>query len=129
MNLFNFLYYCCYRIITSIKRVGYKDEDLASQLFSSILFFNFLVVSFLMIKIIPHRAIKPNIWILILEVLIFTSIFYFNNIYFVKRKNYLKIDNFYKEKITKKKSIVIGILYFFLSILFFVLTIKLSNYL
>ena len=44
-NIFEFLYYCLYRMFALIKRVGVKDENLASLFYSILLFTNILTLS------------------------------------------------------------------------------------
>lgn len=131
MKLFEFIYYCLYRIIASIKRVGVKDESLASDLYLAPLFLNTCMVIFPLLKIAPKYLINENI-LKIASIFIATSILigqhFFCKYYFIKKENYIRIIDDYQHKIKNRNSIIIGILYILLSFIFFVISAKFSSH-
>lgn len=56
---FEFLYYCLYRVFALVKRVGEKDENLASLLYSLLLSTNTIMLFFPLKFIIPKGALTP----------------------------------------------------------------------
>ena len=125
MNIFNFLFYTNYRMIASIKRTGVRNEDLASQLFSSALFFIFLTISFPILKLLPNGFFKPQIFLLVIYVVVFFIIFFINNYYF--KKKYLEIIEYYQPKVKNNIAVLIGILFSALSFLFLIISALLSS--
>lgn len=130
MKLFEFIYYCLYRIITSIKRVGVKNEKLASDLYLVPLICNTLMVIFPLLKIAPKYLINESI-LKAISILFVASILIgwqsFCKYYFIKKENYIRISNYYQHRIKNKNSIIIGILYIVLSFVFFVISAKFSS--
>lgn len=130
MKLFEFIYYCLYRIIASIKRVGVKDEKLASDLYLVPLFLNTCMVIFPLLKIAPKYLINENILKMVsifCAVSILIAQHFFCKYYFIKKENYIKILNNYQNKIKNKDSIIIGLLYIVLSFIFFIVSAKFSS--
>ena len=58
MKLFEFIYFCIYKISKSIKRVGVRDEVLVYQFFSGLLFINTMMMFSLIKFFIPYGYIN-----------------------------------------------------------------------
>lgn len=131
MKLFEFIYYCLYRIIASIKRVGVRDEKLASDLYLAPLFLNTFMLLFPLLRIAPKYLINESI-LKIISILFSGSIFFFLHFfckyYFIKKENYVRILNNYQHKIKNRNAIIIGAFYIIVSFVFFVISAKLSSH-
>jgi hypothetical protein len=130
MKLFEFIYYCLYRIIASIKRVGVRDEDVASDLYLAPLICNTLMVIFPLLRIAPKYLINESI-LKTISILFVASILigwqFYCKYYFIKKENYIRIINDYQYKIKNVNALIIGILYILLSFVFFVISAKFSS--
>lgn len=125
VNILGFLYYCQYGVFALIKRVGEKDENLASLLYSLLLSTNTIVFLFPLKFTIPKGALNPFPYN-ILKKAIFIAIFFvwcfLCKHYFLKKENYDSIITLYEKKFLGKKKQIsqIGITYFLLSLLTFI---------
>jgi hypothetical protein len=121
MKIFEFLYYCLYRIFALVKRVGEKDENLASSFYAVLLSTNVLSLLLLSKLIIPLNLI--NQYLLKGSFFIIFFIWYFVcKHYFLKKENYFRIISHYEEMFPgkKKQMALIGIAYFLLTPLTFI---------
>ena len=121
-NLFNFLYYCIFRVFKLVKRAGVKDENLASYFFSILLSTNTIMIFFSLKFIIPKGFFTFNPYNLILKTIliaIFFGWYFICKNYFIKKEKSIGIINFYREKTNSKKSVCIGVLYIFFSFFMF----------
>lgn len=129
MRLFEFLFYCIYTIVFSIKDIREKREILASNLFYIPLYFNNLSAIFPLIVL--SRSVKfISIPFYVFGVIIVGSFFglkYFCTSYFIDKHNCERIIAFYKHKFKNKTAMLIGISYFILSFVLFVLSAKYSQ--
>ncbi len=130
MKVFEFLYYCLYRMFALIKRVGEKDENLAS-LFYSVLLSTKSLTLFFIIRYTDARALfllSPYNNILKVSMAAVFFIWYFAcKSYFLKRGNYIKIIAFYEKKYAGKnqRMAIVGIIY---SICTFILFMIILNF-
>jgi hypothetical protein len=121
INVFDFLYYCLYRIFTLVKRVGEKDENLASLLYSLMLSTNTITLSLLPLKFIIPKGFFAEFPLNVLFYIIFITVFiiwYFVcKHYFLKKENYVRIISHYEEKYPTEKIrfAIIGITFFILT--------------
>lgn len=126
IDTFEFLYYCQYRVFALVKRVGEKDENLASLFYSLLLATNTGMALFIFRYIIPKKVFLQHPTYDIYVKLSYASIFfiwYFTcKSYFVKKKNYLRIVSFYERKYQNKngKMALLGILYSLVTFLSFI---------
>ena len=128
-TIFEFLYYCLYRMFALIKRVGEKDENLASWFYSVLLFTHVLTFS-LFIKFSIKKGIYSELIYKGTGILLLLILYYFCKYYFLKKENYIRIINKYEEKYPDKKIIIaiIGIAYSLFTFLSFPATVSiLSN--
>ena len=122
---FEFLYYCLYRVFALIKRVGEKDENLASLLYSLLLSTNTIMFFFPLKFIIPKGALTPFPYNVITKgifIAIFFVWYFACKHYFLKMENYLRIISHYEERFPgkRKQMALIGIAYFLLTPLTFI---------
>ena len=115
-NAFEFLYYCLYRMFALIKRVGEKDENLASSFFSILLSTNTIVLCFSLKFVIPKGFFTPypyNILIKIVLGSVFVMWYFFCKYFFLKKENYKRIIISYEKKyLGRNKSMaLLGIIY------------------
>ena len=130
---FEFLYYCLYRMFALIKRVGEKDENLASLFYSVLLSTNMITFLLPLKFIIPKGALTPfpyNVLTKAILIVIFFIWYFVCKYYFLKKENYVRIISHYEERFpNKKKQIaVIGIFYSIATFLsFYITAIYLAN--
>ncbi|SNR46913.1 hypothetical protein SAMN04487979_10721 [Flavobacterium sp. ov086] len=133
MRIFDFLFYCLYRMFASIKRVGEKDENLASIFFSVLLSTHSLMIFFLTRYIFPKGYFSLFPYNIILKLLIgsvFLIWYFICNHYFLKNENYIRIVSFYENiyKEQNRKIAWIGVLYSLATFLvFYVTAVYLAN--
>ncbi len=125
INVFEFVYYCLYRVFTLVKRVGEKDENLASSIYSVLLSTNTIVLFFPLKFIIPKGALTPfpyNILTKVSFFIVFFVWYFICKYYFLKKENYIRIISHYEERFLgkKKQMALIGIAYFLLTPLIFI---------
>lgn len=125
MKVFKFLYYCLYRMFALVKRVGEKDENLASSFYAILLSTNTIIFFFPLKFIIPNgffTLYSYNILIKIMFVSIFFIWYFTCKKYFLKKGNYIKIISHYEEKYIDRKiqMAIIGIVYSILTPLIFI---------
>lgn len=125
-NTFEFLYYCLYRMFALIKRVGEKDENLASSFFSILLstktilllfFLRYTEVNKIFLLHPYDRIFKVSI------ILIFVVWYFICRYYFLRKENYKRIVDFYEKKYSGKNRelALIGIIYSICTFLLFIL--------
>ncbi len=127
MKYFDFLYYCLYKIITSIKREGVREEKLTAQLFTMPLFFNVGSIFIILAAFSSNIEMIPKLSLIasyVFSLSLFISIFVFSNFYFIKKQNYVRIIKKYETKIKSSNAAIIGIIYYILS---FVLMVVISE--
>ena len=123
--LFEFIYYCLYRLFSTIKRVGEKDENLASSFFSILLSTNTSMLFFALRYILPKGYFTPYPYNYLLKI-IFVSPFIFWYLfcksYFLKKENFIRIINHYEVKYSNRNSqmVLIGILYTLVTFISFI---------
>lgn len=133
MKLFEYLYYCLYRMFALIKRVGEKDENLASFFYSVLLSTNVMTLSLPLKFIIPKGFFTPypyNILIKIILGSVFVLLYFTCKSYFLEKDNHVRIILNYKIKFVDKnrQMALVGILYsFFTFVAFLVLALWLSR--
>lgn len=113
---FDFLYYCLYRMLCLIKRVGEKDENLASSFFSILLSTTSIALSFPLKFIIPKGLFTPYPYDLFIKIalgFIFVIWYFVCKYYFIKTENHVRIIRFYETKHPdkNKKMALFGIFY------------------
>lgn len=132
-TIFEFLYYCLYRMFGLIKRIEVKDENLASQFYSGLLSTHTLILFFPLRYFFPKGYFTSTLNSIILKFLmasIFVIWYFICTNYFVKKKNYFRIINNYEKKYhDKKKSMAtIGIVYsLFTFFSFYIIAIYIAN--
>lgn len=122
-NLFEFLYYCIYRIFRIVKRVGVKDEDLASFFYSILLATNTLMLIFPLKFIIPKGYFSVYPYNIIIKIILASVFFIWYLVckkYFIQRLEYIRIVDLFDKKINKKTAIKIGLLYMILTFITFI---------
>lgn len=126
MKVFEFLYYSLYRMFRLVKRVGAKDENLASSFFSILLATNTGNFLFVIRDITPRDffAQSPSFYILIriVYVLIVAIWYLVCKNYFLKNENYLRIISYYENKYGGQnfQVVLIGVLYTLFTFLLFI---------
>ena len=118
--IFEFLYYCLYRVFNLVKRVGEKDEELASSLYSILLSTNTIAFFSPLKFIIPKGALTPfpyNVLIKVVFISIFFIWYFICKNYFLKKDNCRRIILYYDGKYANKKAqlAIIGITFFILT--------------
>jgi hypothetical protein len=113
---FEFLYYCLYRVFALVKRVGEKDENLASSFYAILLSTNTIVLFFPLKFIIPKGALTPfpyNVLTKVIFIAIFFVWYFICKYYFLKKENYLRIISFYENEYEGRNTqmAIIGTLY------------------
>lgn len=121
-NVFEFLYYCLYRVFALVKRVGEKDENLASSFYAVLLSTNVLSVFLLFKLVIPLNLVHPYL----LKgsfFIVFFFLYFVCKLYFLKKENYIRIISHYEGRFPNKKKqmALIGIAYFLLTPLTFII--------
>ena len=127
-TIFEFLYYCLYRMFALIKRVGERDENLASQFYSGLLTTNFFCFLFFLKFVINLSTF--NEWLLKGGFFsLFIVSYIFCNIYFIKKQNYIRIINNYDLKYPDKKNILatVGIIYSMSTFLSFIILVSIIS--
>lgn len=124
IKTFEFLYYCQYRMFALIKRVGEKDENLASFFYSILLSTQSLMFLFFLRFIFPKDFFTNNTYGIILKislVAVFFIWYFFCRYYFLKKENYKRIIMLYEGKYPNKNSkpALIGIFYALLTFISF----------
>ncbi len=115
-RVFEFLYYCLYQVFALVKRVGEKDEVLASSFYAILLSTNVLSL-ILLSKLVIHLNLVHQYLLKGSFFIVFFFLYFICKYYFIKKENYIKIISHYEKKFTNKKKqmILIGIAYFLLT--------------
>lgn len=125
-RVFEFLYYCLYRVFALIKRVGEKDENLASLFYSVLLSTKTTLLFFFMrytdVKNIFFNHPYDRIF-KIGMLMIFVMWYFICKHYFIKKENYKRVISFYEKKYESKnkKMALLGIIYSICTFLLFIL--------
>ena len=116
MIIFDFLFYCLYRVSGLPRRVGEKDETLASLFFSILLASNTIMIMF-PLKFLIQKGTFDSVLLKVALKITLASIFFIwyficKN-YFLKHENYLRIIQKFaiKYKNRNKQMALIGIVY------------------
>lgn len=120
--VFDFLYYCLYRVFALVKRGGEKDEVLASSFYAILLSTNTLSAFLTLRSVLPLHLI--NAYLLRGSFFMVFVIWYFAcKNYFLTKGYYRRIVSCYEEKYPSKKTqaALLGIVYFLLSASTFIL--------
>lgn len=133
IRIFEFLFYCLYRMFALIKRQGEKDERLASM-FLSILLSIYSVMLFYFLRLIGTGVFLKYHWLsVVLRVTFFVVfiVWYFvcKN-YFIYSGHHKLIVSFYLRKYlgNEKQFALIGILFsIFTFLLFYIISVYLAN--
>src|SRR5437868_111906 len=105
-RIFDFLYYCLYRVFKLVKRVGEKDENLASLFYSILLSTNTLMILFFLKFLIPKYLLSKdphNILLKLISSSVFFIWYFYCKHYFLNKRNYLEVINIYEKKYGSKK--------------------------
>ena len=129
MKIFEFFYYCIYRIVLSIKDIREKQENLTAELYFIPLFFNSLMIffPFVVISSLVKTVKIPFIFSAIIVLLMFFGLNLFCKNYFIKKNNCERIIKLYQSKIKNRTAVIIGILYFIFSFVGFVISSEYSD--
>lgn len=126
IKLFDFLYYCLYRVFASIKREGEKDERLASTFYSILLSTNLMMILFVFKFIIPKVFFSNQMYALLLKGFLccaFIYIYMYCKRYFLVNGNWkiikLNFDTKFRS-ISNKVVIMFGVLYIVLTFTSFI---------
>lgn len=122
MKAFEFIYYCIYCVVLSIKDIREKQEKLTTELYYVPLFFNSLMILFPFLVILSNRISYSYSLSAIVTLSIFFGWIFFCKTYFIKNNNCERIIQFYKLKISNKNAAIIGVLYIILSFVLFCLS-------
>ena len=123
MKIFDFLFYCLYRIFKLIPRQGVKDEDLASLLYFVLLATNTSTILLFLRDAFPKDFFKSHMLLVkLIFIMPFFIWYFFCKYYFSKKQNDQRIVNTFEQKyITKNNQMVtIGIIYTLLSFFLFI---------
>jgi hypothetical protein len=125
IQIFEFIYYCLYRMFALIKRVGEKDEILASSFFSILLTTNTIIFLFPLKFLIPKGIFTPHPYDILIKLIlgsVFGIWYLICNNYLLKRENYLRIVSFYESKYEGRNNqmALIGVLYSLLTFSIFI---------
>lgn len=113
MKIFDFFYYCLYRMFKLVKREGVKDENLAVNYYPILLWTNTIMLAFPIRFFLPRDLFNPpvlNYSMKCLFVLIFIGWYLWCRNYFMKSGRSNKIINHYNS-LDSKKYAVFGITY------------------
>lgn len=131
-NIFEFLFYCLYRVFKLLKRVGEKEENLASSFYAILLSTNSVLL------LLPFRFIIPasinkihyvKYYIFLMCALIIIGWLYYCNQYFIRQMNYQRIiNNEFSKQLNQTKFAIYGIAYSLLTFISYIsITSLLSN--
>lgn len=127
IKVFEFLFYCLYRMFALVKRVGEKDENLASSFYSILLSTKSILLLSVVIRFSNYKVFfleYPYSYGLKLFMgIIFIAWYFICKHYFIKKENYKRIIEYYENKLIDKNKLIaaIGILYFIFSFLFVII--------
>lgn len=132
MKLFDFLFYCLYRVFKLVKRVGERDENLASLFYSLLLSTNTIMLFFPLRYVFPKGYFNTFFSNLVLKVALgsIIIIYYFLcKSYFLQKGNDERIIRLYENQYSNSKAVVIGITYSLLTFISFITSAYvMSNY-
>ena len=116
MRIFDFLYYCLYRIFNSIKRAEFKDEKLTCILYSILLSTNTIILFSTLKFVIPKGMFNNfymNVLLKLLLIIVFLVFYLFCNNYFIVKNNWIRIITSYDDKYFSRVNYIIwiGIIY------------------
>lgn len=126
MKIFDFLFYCLYRMFALVDRVGERNEDLASSFYAVLLSTNTLLL-FVLIRYTNARMLFKtfpyNFILKVFAVSIFVIWYIACKRYFIKSKKYERIVEYYERIYSGKnrKLALLGILYTIITFLSFAL--------
>jgi amino acid transporter len=133
IRIFEFLFYCLYRMFALIKRQGEKDERLASM-FLSVLLSTYSIMFFYFLRLVDIKSFLKYQWVSILLrvsfILVFIVWYFVCKNYFIYSERHNSIISFYlKEYPSREKQFALfGILFsLFTFILFYLVSIYLAN--
>jgi hypothetical protein len=129
--IFDFLYYCLYKMFKSLDRKEEKDEVSASSFYSILLSTNVGLILFPLKFIIPKGFFDPpllNFSLKILLASIFVGLYFFCRHYFLTNKYYLDIFERYDViSHNPKRSVIIGIGYSLTTFISFISIVSLLS--
>jgi len=117
IKIFEYLYYCQYRMFALVKRIGENDENLASLFYSLLLSTNTGMALFVIRYIIPKDFFLQNPSFNAYVKLIYASVlfiwYFICKRYFIINENFIRIASFYENKYSGRNNqmALIGILY------------------
>jgi hypothetical protein len=125
INIFEFIYYCLYRMYALFKRVNAKNENLASFIYSLMLSINAITLLFPLRFFFPKgyfTAIPYSFLLKLFLALIFFILYLFCKNYFLKRQNYIRIINVFEKKFEHKNQQMafIGFFYWLFTVISFI---------
>lgn len=114
IKVFDFLYYCLYRMFKLVKREGVKDENLAANFYPILLWTNTIMFTFPVRFFIPKGFFNPpllNYSLRFFFLAIFIGWYFLCRQYFMKSGRYVEIFDYYKAQEGSRKFAMIGIVY------------------
>jgi hypothetical protein len=126
--IYDFLYFCCFCGVLKGAKNG-TGEERASFMFSTILFLLIMSFYFCLVSYINAILIDSKL-LAVLTILLWVAVYYVNNFYFIKNKNYKKIIIRYQSTPSNTRKIlgVVAVLMFFASFVIFGFSgVKMSN--
>lgn len=123
IKLFDFLYFCLYRMFKLLKRVEEKDENSTAIFYSLLLSTNSILLFFPFRFVIEKGFFDPpllNFLLKLVLISIFIGWYFFCNSYFIKTKYYLKIFERYDKAENEKKRAIVGIIYSLVTFISFI---------
>ena len=131
-TIFEFLYYCLYRMMVLVKKER-ENEELASYCYFILLSTHSLMLFFPLRYVFPKGYFTPTINNIILKstmAIVFVIWYFICKIYFLKKKNYIRIIQNYEQKFPDKKikAAIAGIVYSLFTFLsFYVTAVYIAN--
>jgi len=131
IRLFEFLYYCLYRMFALVKRVGEKDENLASSFYGILLSTKAILLFAIFIRSLNSNSVflnfPYNYIFKLFIILVFLLIYSMCKYYFIKKENYKRIIKQFENESTDKNKIIaiLGILYSIFTFSIFIIIMNL----
>jgi hypothetical protein len=124
--IYDFFYYSLFRAFKLVKRVGVKDEDLASSFYSILLATNTGMLLILSRLIIPKSFFENTLNEIFFKLLFAGILLAWHFIckhYFLKKENDIRIVAYFEGRYSDKNTLIsiIGILYTVISFLGFII--------
>lgn len=112
--IFELLYYCLYRMFSTVKRVNERNENLASLFFSVLISTNTIMLTFPIKFLIKKGALDSYLIKLLpfsIIAIIFLFWYYYCDYYFLKKGRYIEVVKIYEKKYNNFQFAFLGIFY------------------